>query len=95
MSSEPPVDLIARAAHRPWDRQKGSGSEAVAKANAFEFAKTYRSRVGIWARISGSSNGVYAANAPVFTSAPSDEQEVKPLSEVGEHWTCVGMVYPL
>lgn len=65
------------------------------KAQAYKMATTYGWRVGIYARISGASNGVYAANAPVFTFAPADEQEVKPLSEVGEHWTCVGMVYPL
>lgn len=79
-------------------RVPGDGATSqlsLAASKAIRFAMSYGWRVGLFARISGASNGVYAANAPVFTFAPSDEQEVKPMSDVGEQWTCVGMVYPL
>lgn len=95
MSSQP-IDIVELAKQRPWDRgPKVIGSEAVAKDRALDFVSTYRSRVALYARISNASNGVYEAGLPVFTFAPADEQEVKPMTEVGEHWTCVGMVYPL
>lgn len=95
MSSQP-IDIVELAKQRPWRRGPSiHGSEAVAKSCAFGFVEDYRCRVGLYARISKASNGVYAADAPVFTFAPSDEQEVRPMTEVGEHWTCVGMVYPL
>lgn len=67
----------------------------IAEAAAFRFVREHGIKVGLFARISAASNGIYAANAPVYTFAPADEQQIYPLAEVGANWTCVGMVYPL
>lgn len=65
----------------------------TANKRARDLVQTYGyNPVGIFARITGASNGVYEANVPVFTCAPSDEQEVKTLADVDTHWTCVQMV---
>lgn len=65
------------------------------KARAVEYATKYRTRAGIFARIPTASNGVYAAGVPVYTFAPSDEQDIHPAEAIGANWTCVAMVYPL
>lgn len=61
---------------------------------ARRFATEHGVRAAIYCRITGASNGIYPANAHWFTWAISDEQDVKPLAEVGKHWTCVQMVRP-
>lgn len=61
---------------------------------AMRFAREHGTATAIYARVTDASNGIYPANAHWFTWAISDEQDVKPLSEVGKDWTCVQMVRP-
>jgi hypothetical protein len=66
---------------------------------ARDFVKDHGGTVGIYCRITDGSNVSsdgrgYPANVPWFTFAPTDREEIKPLTAVGKNWECVEMVRP-
>jgi len=95
MYDEPgPYPLKPRKPRLPYQSMR---SYLLTTKRARDFVKDHGGTVGIYCRITDGSNVSsdgkgYPSGVPWFTFAPSDREEIKPLSEVGKHWECVEMV---
>jgi hypothetical protein len=102
LSDDAPIPSAADFARhfiKPRVPYQSMRSYLLTTKRARDFVKDHGGTVGIYCRITDGSNVSsdgkgYPANVPWFTFAPTDREEIKPLTAVGKHWECVEMVRP-